>query len=84
MIEFDADTRRNIVEVRIEQDDSSYRAIVGGGSLEEALDGLMDGYFLNDWLKETMKSKVESYFDRTPAMTDEELQRFIEILEDML
>lgn len=84
MIELDADTRRNIIEVRIEQDDSSYRAIVGGPSFEEALDGLMDGYFLNDWLKETMKAKVENYFDRTPSMTDEELQRFIEILEDML
>lgn len=84
MIEFDADTRRNIVEVRIEQDDSSYRAVVGGGSLEEALDGLMDDYFLNDWLRETMKSKLESYFNHTPEMTDEELQRFISILEDML
>lgn len=84
MIEFDADTRRNIVEVRVEQDDSSYRAVVGGDSLEEALDGLMDGYFLNDWLRETMKGKLESYFDRTPSMTDEELQRFISILEDML
>ena len=84
MIEFDADTRRNIIEVRIEQDDSSYRAIVGGPSFEEALDGLMDGYFLNDWLRETMKSKVENYFDRTPSMTDAELRRFIEILEVML
>ena len=84
MIEFDADTRRNIVEVRIEQDDSSYRAIIGGGDLEEALDSLLDGYFLNDWLRETMKGKLESYFDRTPSMTDEELQRFISILEDML
>ena len=84
MIEFDADTRRNIIEVRIEQDDSSYRAIVGGPSFEEALDGLMDGYFLNDWLRETMKSKVENYFDRTPSMTDAELRRFIEILEAML
>lgn len=84
MIEFDADTRRNIIEVRIEQDDSSYRAIVGGPSFEEALDTIMDGYFLNDWLKETIKSKVENYFDRTPSMTDEELQRFIEILEAML
>ncbi len=84
MIEMDADTRRNIIEVRIEQDESSYRAIVGGASFEEALGGLMDGYFLNDWLRETMKSKLESYFDRTPSMTDEELQRFIEILEDML
>ena len=84
MIEFDADTRRNIVEVRVEQDDSSYRSIVGGASFEEALDGLMDSYFLNDWLRETVKSKLESYFDRTPNMTDEELQRFIEILEDML
>ncbi len=84
MIEFDTDTRRNIVEVRIEQDDSSYRAVVGGDSLKEALNGLLDGYFLNDWLRETMKSKLESYFDRTPSMTDEELQRFIEILEDML
>ena len=84
MIEFDADTRRNIVEVRIEQDDSSYRAVVGGDNLEEALDGLMDGYFLNDWLRETVKGKLESYFDRTPSMTDEELQRFIGILEDML
>ena len=84
MIEMDADTRRNVIEVRIENDDSSYRAIVGGPSFEEALDGLMDGYFLNDWLKETMKAKVENYFDRTPEMTDEELQRFIGILEDML
>ena len=84
MIEFDADTRRNIIEVRIEQDDSSYRTIVGGPSFEEALDGLMDGYFLNDWLRETMKSKVENYFDRTPSMTDAELRRFIEILEAML
>ena len=84
MIELDADTRRNLIEVRIENDDSSYRAIVGGQMFEEALDGLMDGYFLNDWLRETMKSKLESYFDRTPSMTDEELQRFIEILEDML
>lgn len=84
MIEFDADTRRNIIEVRIEQDDSSYRAIVGGPSFEEALDGLMNGYFLNDWLRETMKSKVENYFDRTPSMTDAELRRFIEILEAML
>ena len=31
-----------------------------------------------------MRRKLESYFDRTPSMTDEELQRFIEILEDML
>ena len=84
MIELDADTHRNVIEVRIESDDSSYRAIVGGSAFEEALDSLMDGYFLNDWLRETMKSKVESYFDRTPSMTDEELQRFIEILEDML
>ena len=84
MIEMDADTRRNVIEVRIENDDSSYRAIVGGPAFEEALDSLLDGYFLNDWLRETMKSKLESYFDRTPSMTDEELQRFIEILEDML
>lgn len=51
---------------------------------EDALDTLLDGYFLNDWLRETMKGKLESYFDRTPEMTDEELQRFIEILEDMI
>ena len=84
MIEMDPDTRRNVIEIRIENDDNSYRAIVGGPVFEAALDSLLDGYFLNDWLRETMKSKVESYFDRTPSMTDEELQRFIEILEDML
>ena len=84
MIEMDPDTRRNVIEIRIENDDSSYRAIVGGPVFEEALDSLLDGYFLNDWLRETMKGKLESYFDRTPSMTDEELQRFIEILEDML
>ena len=84
MIEMDPDTRRNVIEIRIENDDSSYRTIVGGPAFEEALDSLLDGYFLNDWLRETMKSKLESYFDRTPSMTDEELQRFIEILEDML
>ena len=84
MIEFNADTRRNLVEVRIEKDSSKYSAIIGGEGFEEALDGLMDGYFLNDWLRETMKSKVANYFDRTPSMTDAELRRFIEILEAML
>ena len=84
MIEFDGDTHRNMVHVTIAKDDTEFSTIVGGESFECALDDLMDGYFLNDWLRETMKSKVKSYFDRTPNMTDEELQRFIEILEDML
>ena len=84
MIEFDADTRKNIVEMRIGNDCSVYSAIIGGQEFEDALDTLMDSYFLNDWLKETMTAKLENYFDRTPSMTDEELQRFIGILEDML
>lgn len=72
------------VQIDHEIGDSSYSAVVDIGEFEDALDTLLDGYLLDDWLKETMKSKVESYFDRTPNMTDEELQRFIEILEDML
>lgn len=84
MIQFDADTRRNVIQVNIANDNVSFSVMVGGQEFEEGLDDLMDGYFLNDWLRETMKAKVESYFDRTPGMTDEELQRFIEILEDML
>lgn len=84
MIEFDADTRRNVVQVVVAKDDVEFTATVPGAGFEGALDTLTDGYFLNDWLRETMKSKLESYFDRTPSMTDEELQRFIGILEDML
>lgn len=84
MIGFDADTRRNVIQVNITNDDISFSVMVGGQEFEEALDGLMDDYFLNSWLLETMKGKLKSYFDRTPEMTDKELQRFIGILEDML
>ena len=84
MIEFNADTHRNVVMLVVAKNDVEFTATVGGEGFENALDTLLDGYFLNDWLKETMKAKVENYFDRTPGMTDEELQRFIEILEDML
>lgn len=84
MIEAEADTRRNLIHMSITTDDFEFSTTVGGQEFEEALDGLMDGYFLNDWLRETMKGKLESYFDRTPSMSDEELQRFIGILEDML
>ena len=83
MIEF-CQYSHDKVQIDHEIGDSSYSAVVDISEFEEALDTLLDGYLLDDWLRETMKSKVESYFDRTPNMTDEELQRFIEILEDML
>lgn len=84
MISFDADTHRNIIQVNISNDDISFSVMVGGQEFEEAPDTLLDGYFLNDWLRETLTAKVKDYFDRHPEMTDAELRRFIEILEAML
>ena len=84
MIEFIGDCHANKVTVSIGRPDVDFTAIIGGEGFEDALDGLLDGCFLDDWLRETMTAKLENYFDRTPSMTDEELQRFIGILEDML
>lgn len=84
MIEFDADHRRNLVEVTMNNDGFDFRSMVNGRDFEDALDTLVDKTFLDDWLRETIKAKVENYFDRTPSMTDDELQRFIEILEAMI
>ena len=67
-----------------EQKVTSFSTVVDIQEFEEALDILLDGYLLDDWLRETLKGKLENYFDRTPEMSDEELQRFIGILEEIL
>lgn len=74
----------NKVQIDIGEGDTNFSAVVDVQEFEDALDTLIDGYLLDDWLRETMKSKLENYFDRTPEMSDEELQRFIGILEEIL
>ena len=74
----------NKVQIDIGEGDLSFSAVVDVQEFEDALDTLLDGYLLDDWLRETLKGKLENYFDRTPEMSDEELQRFIGILEEIL
>lgn len=80
MIEFDADCHANNVTVSISRAGVDFTAIIGGDSFEGALDGLMDGYFLDDWLKETMKGKAEHCCDRG-VISDEQLEIFNQIME---
>ena len=83
MIEFIDDCHANNVTVSISRAGVDFTAIIGGDSFESALDGLLDGYFLDDWLKETMKGKAEHCCDRG-VISDEQLEVFKEILEAII
>lgn len=83
MIEFDANCHTNNVTVSITRAGVDFTAIIGGDSFEGALDGLLDGYFLDDWLKETMKGKAEHCCDRG-VISDEQLENFLTVLEEII
>lgn len=83
MIEFDENCHENNVKVTITKEDTDISVIVGGNDFESALDSLMDGYFLDDWLRETMRGKAEHSCDRG-AISDEQLENFLTVLEEII
>lgn len=83
MIEFVDDCHANTVTVSISRTGIDFTAVIGGDEFESALDGLLDGYFLDDWLKETMKGKAEHCCDRG-VISDEQLENFLTVLEEII
>lgn len=83
MIEFIDDCHANNVTVSISRAGVDFTAVIGGEGFENALDGLLDGYFLDDWLKETIRGKAEHSCDRG-VISDEQLESFLAILEEIL
>lgn len=83
MIEFIGDCHANNVTVSISRAGVNFTAVIGGDGFENALDGLLDGYFLDDWLKETVRGKAEHCCDRG-VISDEQLESFLTVLEEIL
>ena len=72
------------VQIDIEEGDvSSYSVVVDVREFEDALDTLLDGHFLSNWLKETMKEIAEQCCD-CGTICDDELELFKGILEEIL
>ena len=73
-------------EVQIEIDEqmeTHFATVVDIQEFEDALDILLDGYLLDDWLKETMKGKAERCCDRG-VISDEQLESFLAVLEEII
>lgn len=70
------------VKIYINDGDTEITSIVYMDDLMLALNDLI-GY-IDDWLLEKLTKMAESHFDRTPEMTDEDLNKFKTILEAML
>ena len=74
----------NKVQIDIdEQKATSFSTVVDIQEFEEALDILLDGYLLDDWLKKTMKGKAERCCD-LGKISDEQLENFLTVLEEIL
>ena len=83
MIDFVDDCYANNVTVSISRAGVDFRAMIDGSEFEGALDRLLDGYFLDDWLKETVRGKAEHCCDRG-VISDEQLESFLTVLEEIL
>lgn len=83
MIEFDDNCHQNTMKVTISKDGIDFTAVIDGSEFENALDTLLDGYFLNDWLKETMEGIAEQCCD-CGTISDDELELFKGILGEIL
>ena len=74
----------NKVQIEIdEQKETHFATVVDIQEFEDALDILLDGYLLDDWLVETMKGKAERCCD-LGKISDEQKENFLAVLEEII